>query len=113
LKKKTDPFNTKVGQICKICGFGSNPRDISSPMSKQDLEMHMPSHDSEKIRFLTYSGQIIEETGYYSYRSHLHGWHPECFVAPQTKIMLFKKGEKAPKLGSCNHVIEWMFVAKV
>lgn len=37
-------FNTKINKICKICGFGSNPKELSAPLSKIDLSLHMHSH---------------------------------------------------------------------
>ncbi len=46
--KVKEPFNTKVGQICKICWFGSNPKQLSNPLTKFDLQMHMYSHDGVK-----------------------------------------------------------------
>ena len=46
--KKKEPFNTKIGQVCKVCGFGSNPKALSSPLTKFDLKIHMYSHDAEK-----------------------------------------------------------------
>jgi len=41
-------FNTKINKICKICGFGSNPKELSAPLSKIDLSLHMYAHDSKK-----------------------------------------------------------------
>jgi len=54
LKKKIEPFNTKVGQICNECGFGSNPKELSSPLTKFDLKIHMYSHDNDHMRGKTH-----------------------------------------------------------
>ncbi len=52
--KKKEPFNTKVGQVCEECGFGSNPKELSSPLTKFDLKIHMYSHDYENMRGKTH-----------------------------------------------------------
>lgn len=57
-------------------------------------------------------GDEIPITGYYSYLCHVDERHPECFVPMQSNRMLFKKGETAPKLGSCEHRIAWEFEEK-
>ena len=45
---KREPYNKKINQICKMCGFGSIPKQLSSPLTKFDLQMHMYSHDGAK-----------------------------------------------------------------
>ena len=42
-----EPFNTKIGQICEVCEFGSKPKALSSPLTKFDLKIHMYSHLQE------------------------------------------------------------------
>jgi hypothetical protein len=46
--KIKEPFNKKIGQVCNECGFGSNPKALSSPLTKFDLQIHMYSHLEEK-----------------------------------------------------------------
>ncbi len=41
---KREPYNTKINQICKICGFGSKPKELSNPLTKFDLQQHIHSH---------------------------------------------------------------------
>ncbi len=58
------------------------------------------------------SGQLFWDTGFFMYYGHADGnSHRECFVPSQTKMMLFKENEKAPKLGSCHHDVVWRYVA--
>jgi len=46
---KREPYNKKINRVCKKCGFGSIPKQLSNPLTKFDLEMHMHSHNGEKI----------------------------------------------------------------
>lgn len=90
-------------------------------MTKEPIEDIIKELDKPELPPLYYkakklevvSGQLFWETGYFMYYGHADGaWHPECFVPPQTKMMLFKENEKAPGLGSCNHPIVWRYVCK-
>lgn len=54
------------------------------------------------------SDEEVDVTGYYTYVKHVEENKEECFIPPQTKSkLLFKKGEKAPMLGSCPHIVVW------
>lgn len=65
-------------------------------------------------RTIIETGQQFLITGYYSYYQHLDGKpHSECFVPEQSSKMLFKKGEKAPTLGSCSHIILWILFKEI
>lgn len=55
------------------------------------------------------SGETFIQTGYYKYNGHADYKQHDCFVPNQSNNMLFQKGEKVPKLGSCDHDIEWLF----
>lgn len=56
------------------------------------------------------SGDKFIVTGYYRYRGHPNNDEDNCFVTTQAHRLLFKKGETAPKLGSCDHIVEWILI---
>ena len=56
-------------------------------------------------------GEEFTTTGWYGYAGHT-GEKTACFIPPQSNRMLFKKGEKAPMLGSCGHEISWEFISE-
>ncbi|MDA7991366.1 MAG: hypothetical protein MPK30_09765 [Gammaproteobacteria bacterium] len=61
-----------------------------------------------KRKVVVETGQVFPETGYYSYVGHRDGGGEACFVSKYAKWgMLFKKGMKAPNLGSCSHTVSW------
>lgn len=65
------------------------------------------------LNYYISSDVIFPITGYYSYHRHEDGEeHEECFVPKQANRLLFKKGEIAPKLGSCDHVVVWKLIKK-
>ena len=57
------------------------------------------------------TGCIFPITGYYSYHMHEDSME-NCgsFVPQQANRLLFKKGEIAPKLGSCDHIVVWKLI---
>lgn len=57
-----------------------------------------------------YTGATFQNTGYYKYSRHDLNGVFECFIPIQANRMFFKKGEKAPILGSCEHVVGWEFI---
>ena len=74
--------------------------------------MKLPQLFNKRNKLEVVSGQLFWDTGFFMYNGHADGnWHPECFIPPQCRLMLFKENEKAPKLGSCHHDVVWRFVA--
>ena len=57
------------------------------------------------------SGEKFIVTGWYKYTDHVEKNTTKCFVPMQSNRMLFKKGETAPMLGSCEHAIKWEFIS--
>ena len=69
---------------------------------------------TEVIKNKIKTGEETEASGYYKYLEHVtEANNEDCFIPPQTKMMLFKKGEKAPTLGSCPHDVVWKLLITV
>lgn len=59
------------------------------------------------------TGELFDTTGYYAYTKHADNEpHPECFITKQSNRLLFQKGETAPALGSCNHLVMWQLLKR-
>lgn len=76
-------------------GTGSCPHDVVWQKSNVPLVIN--------------SYETFPMTGYYSYAGHAEPGSYPCYIPPQLKMMLFKKGEKAPPSGSCPHTIRYHF----
>ncbi|MDA7953601.1 MAG: hypothetical protein MPJ05_07305 [Nitrosopumilus sp.] len=54
------------------------------------------------------TGQVFPYTGYYSLLRHKNDDEDGCFVSPEARYgMLFERGEEAPDLLACPHVVVW------
>lgn len=58
------------------------------------------------------SGDYFKVDGFYRYHEHV-GKDEGCFVPDAARYMLFKRGQKATKLGSCTHEIEWKLITEL
>lgn len=56
------------------------------------------------------SGERFPVNGYYSYDGHIDNGSKNCYFSPQETNMRYKKGELAPRLGSCPHEIKWVLI---
>lgn len=55
------------------------------------------------------SGEKFTRTGYWGYDGHILDLDCKAFVPDQENKMLYIRNEVAPKLGSCPHIIRWVF----
>lgn len=62
-----------------------------------------------KDRYVVSSGDVFEKTGYYTLIHREHDGQ-EGFIPHQTYRMPFKRGDRAPKLISCQQDVEWELV---
>ncbi|RNJ79346.1 MAG: hypothetical protein EB829_02265 [Nitrosopumilus sp. H8] len=66
--------------------------------------------ETEKI---VKSGDYFEVDGFYRYFGHVGDEEEKCKIPRVTCFMLFKKGQKATKLGSCPHDIQWKLITSL
>lgn len=60
-----------------------------------------------------FNDELVPKTGYYKYHGHAKHEQPcDAFVPPQSQAMFFKKKQRAPKLGSCEHDIIWVLIGE-
>ena len=71
--------------------------------------VYIKSKDNEY--HITRTNKKFSKTGIYTYVGHVdQEEYRGCFIPDQTNRMIFKKGELAPKLISCQHNVFWQFV---
>lgn len=63
----------------------------------------------QKTEMIVESGDRFGVDGFYRYLEHVDA-DEKCFVPPATCFMLFRRGQKATKLGSCPHAIRWKLI---
>lgn len=81
---------------CKKCG-----RDTA------DFDVHCTSKECQDDRIIK-TGNKFKITGYYKLTNHNY----DCFVPQQAKNMFFKKGDTAPTIGSCYHIVDWQLIER-
>ncbi len=56
------------------------------------------------------SGESFKVDGFYRFAGHTSGHDEKCFVPSSAYFMLFRSGQIASKLASCEHEVCWKLI---
>lgn len=71
------------------------------------LQNPIENHTEEEI---IKSGQVFKVDGFYKFAGHTSGDTVNCYVPDSAYFMLFRKGQIASKLASCEHEVCWKLI---